>query len=133
MIIADTSVWIDYFNGKVDSYTDELDKQLNEGNVVLGDLILLEILQGIKSDKEYSKTKKILETLDQYEMLGQSMVTRCANNYRQLRKQGMTIRKTADVIIATFCIENKIPLLFTDRDFKPFVEHCGLISVVPKT
>lgn len=133
MIIADTSVWIDYFNGKVDSYTDELDKQLNEGNVVLGDLILLEILQGIKSDKEYNKTKKILETLDQYEMLGHNMVTRCANNYRQLRKQGMTIRKTADVIIATFCIENKIPLLFTDRDFKPFLEHCGLISVVPKT
>ena len=133
MIIADTSVWIDYFNGKVDSYTDELDKQFNEGNVVLGDLILLEILQGIKSDKEYNKTKKILETLDQYEMLGHNMVTRCANNYRQLRKQGMTIRKTADVIIATFCIENKIPLLFTDRDFKPFVEHCGLISVVPKT
>ncbi len=133
MIIADTSVWIDYFNGKVDSYTDELDKQLNDGNVVLGDLILLEILQGIKSDKEYNKTKKILETLDQYEMLGHNMVTRCANNYRQLRKQGMTIRKTADVIIATFCIENKIPLLFTDRDFKPFVEHCGLIYVVPKT
>ena len=133
MIIADTSVWIDYFNGKVDSYTDELDKQLNEGNVVLGDLILLEILQGIKSDKEYNKTKMILETLDQYEMLGHNMVTRCANNYRQLRKQGMTIRKTADVIIATFCIENKIPLLFTDRDFKPFVEHCGLISVVLKT
>ena len=133
MIIADTSVWIDYFNGKVDSYTDELDKQLNEGNVVLGDLILLEILQGIKSDKEYNKTKMILETLDQYEMLGHNMVTRCANNYRQLRKQGMTIRKTADVIIATFSIENKIPLLFTDRDFKPFVEHCGLISVVPKT
>ena len=133
MIIADTSVWIDYFNGIVDSYTDELDKQLNEGNVVLGDLILLEILQGIKSDKEYNKTKMILETLDQYEMLGHNMVTRCANNYRQLRKQGMTIRKTADVIIATFCIENKIPLLFTDRDFKPFVEHCGLISVVPKT
>ena len=94
---------------------------------------MLEILQGIKSDKEYNKTKKILETLDQYEMLGHNMVTRCANNYRQLRKQGMTIRKTADVIIATFCIENKIPLLFTDRDFKPFLEHCGLISVVPKT
>lgn len=133
MIIADTSVWIDYFNGKVDAYTDELDKQLNEGNVVLGDLILLEILQGIKSDKEYNKTKKILETLDQYEMLGHNMVTRCANIYRKLRKQGITIRKTADVIIATFCIENKIPLLFTDRDFKPFVEYCGLISVVPKT
>lgn len=133
MIIADTSVWIDYFNGKVDSHTDELDKQLDEGNVVLGDLILLEILQGIKSDKEYNKTKKILETLDQYEMLGHNMVTRCANNYRQLRKRGMAIRKTADVIIATFCIENKIPLLFTDRDFKPFVEHCGLISVVPET
>lgn len=133
MIIADTSVWIDYFNGIVSTHTDELDAQLYEGNIALGDLILLEILQGIKSDKEYTKTKKTLETLDQYEMLGHNMVTRCAKNYRQLRKKGMTIRKTADVIIATFCIENKLPLLFTDKDFKPFVEHCGLISVIPKT
>lgn len=130
MIIADTSVWIDYFNGVISSFTDELDNQLMEGNVALGDLILLEILQGIKSDKEYNKTKQLLTKLDQYEMLGSGMVVQCADHYRLLRKQGITIRKTADVIIATFCIENKLPLLFTDKDFKPFVEHCGLISAI---
>ncbi|KZX82957.1 twitching motility protein PilT [Oleiphilus sp. HI0009] len=133
MIIADTSVWIDYFNGVTSPFTDELDKQLMEGNVALGDLILLEILQGIKSDKDYSKTKKLLSKLDQYEMLGNRMVVECADYYRLLRKKGITVRKTADVIIATFCIDNKLPLLFTDKDFKPFVEHCGLISAISKT
>ena len=132
MIIADTSVWIDYFNGVVSPFTDELDKQLMEGNVALGDLILLEILQGIKSDKEYNETKSILGKLDQYGMLGHRKVLQCADYYRLLRKRGITIRKTADVIIATFCIDNKLPLLFTDRDFKPFVEHCGLISAISK-
>ncbi|KZX85507.1 twitching motility protein PilT, partial [Oleiphilus sp. HI0009] len=95
MIIADTSVWIDYFNGVTSPFTDELDKQLMEGNVALGDLILLEILQGIKSDKDYSKTKKLLSKLDQYEMLGNRMVVECADYYRLLRKKGITVRKTA--------------------------------------
>jgi|TARA_R110001599_G_C12180176_1_gene653993 predicted nucleic acid-binding protein len=131
VIIVDTSVWIDYFNGKITPYTDHLDKELLNGNVALGDLILLEILQGIKNDKQYTKTKDTLQKLDQYEMLGQEMVIRCADYYRSLRKKGLTIRKTADVIIATFCIENRLPLLFTDRDFAPFVEHCGLQEVRP--
>jgi len=133
VIIADTSVWIDYFNGVVSPNTDELDRQLMKGNVALGDLILLEILQGIKSDKEYNKTKSILGKLDQYEMLGHRMVLQCSDYYRLLRKRGITIRKTAVVIIATFCIDNKLPLLFADRDFKPFVEHCGLIPAILKT
>jgi predicted nucleic acid-binding protein len=121
MIIVDTSVWIDYLNGQYTPYTDQLDKDLSDGNVALGDLILLEILQGIKSDKDFKRTKETLARLDQYEMLGHSMVIRCADYYRTLRKKGLTIRKKADVIIATFCIENKLPLLFIDRDFKPFV------------
>lgn len=133
MIIADTSVWIDYFNGVNSHYTDELDKHLFEGQVALGDLILLEILQGIKNDKAYLKTKNLLKQLDHYEMLGHGMVVQCADYYRALRKQGITIRKTADVIIATFCIENKIPLLFSDKDFKPFVAHCGLMPVISNT
>ena len=88
MIIVDTSVWIDYFNGKITPYTDHLDKELLNGNVALGDLILLEILQGIKNDKQYTKTKDTLQKLDQYEMLGQEMVIRCADYYRSLRKKG---------------------------------------------
>ncbi len=128
MIMVDTSVWIDYFNGANNKETDILDNALIEGDVVIGDLILLEILQGFRTDKDYNKAQKILATLDQYEMFGHSMVIKCANNYRALRKKGITIRKTADIIIATFCIENQIPLLFLDRDFIPFVEHLDLRS-----
>lgn len=129
MILVDTSVWIDYLNGVVNPQTDLLDSALIDGTVALGDIIYLEILQGIKNDKEFDKTQKSLSTLEQYPLLGTDMVTKCAANFRFLRKKGLTIRKTADVIIATFCIENKMHLLFVDRDFKPFVTHLGLKPV----
>lgn len=132
MILVDTSVWIDYLNGVQSRYTDVLDTGLAEGTVAIGDLIFLEILQGIHSDREYELTRRTLLTLDIYEMFGTGMPEKCATNYRALRKRGITIRKTADVIIATFCTEESIPLLFVDRDFLPFVEHLGLISVLPE-
>jgi len=127
MILVDTSVWIDYLNGKESSLTNILDKALIDGLVSIGDLILLEILQGIKAEREYNKTKTTLALLEQYEMFGHKMVEKCAENFRFLRKKGITIRKTNDVIIATFCIENNLPLLFSDRDFIPFVDHLELI------
>ena len=133
MILVDTSVWIDYLNGTQNRHTDTLDSGIVEGVVAIGDLIFLEILQGIRNDRDYSKTKQTLLTLDQYDMFGKGMAEKCANNYRALRKKGITIRKTADVIIATFCIEKKIPLLFLDRDFIPFVDHLGLLSVLTET
>ncbi|BBI52287.1 ribonuclease VapC [Vreelandella olivaria] len=126
MILVDTSVWIDYFNGVENPHTDLLDLSIIEGAVAIGDLIFLEILQGIRNDKDYRKTQQSLLALDQYEMFGKAMTVKCADNYRALRKKGITIRKTADVIIATFCIENHLPLLFLDRDFIPFVNHLGL-------
>ena len=129
MIIVDTSVWIDYFNGNINKETDYLDIALDKEEVVIGDLIFLEILQGFRTDKDYEQAKNMLLPLEQYEMFGASMVEKCANNYRSLRKKGITIRKTADVIIATFCIEQQIPLLFLDRDFLPFVEHLKLQTV----
>jgi predicted nucleic acid-binding protein len=133
VILVDTSVWIDYFNGTGNEYTDKLDAALEQGNVAIGDLIFLEILQGFKSDRDYRRAKTTLGSLDQYEMFGHDMVLKCAENYRALRKKGITIRKTADVIVATFCIENQLPLLFSDRDFDPFVETLGLIPVVNET
>ena len=133
MILADTSVWIDYLNGNESSQTNILDKALIDGSVSIGDLIFLEVLQGIKSEREYNKTRTALATLERYEMFGHNMVEKCAENFRFLRKKGSTIRKTNDVIIATFCIENNLPLLFSDRDFKPFVDYLGLISVSVKT
>ena len=126
MILVDTSVWIDYLNNINSPHSDALDLALINGTAAIGDLIFLEILQGFKSDKDYKNTKAQLSTLDQYEMFGSHMVELCASNYRHLRKKGITIRGTADVIIATFCIENKLPLLFKDKDFSPFVKHLGL-------
>jgi len=130
MILVDTSVWIDYFNGVENPQTDLLDASIVQGIVAIGDLILLEILQGIRSDREYNQTRQSLSALDQYEMFGKEMAGKCADNYRALRKKGVTIRKTADIIIATFCIENSLPLLFIDRDFIPFVDHLGLEPVL---
>lgn len=133
MILVDTSVWINYFNGIDSPHCETLDLALIEGTVAIGDIIFLEILQGFRNDKDYKNTKALLSNLDQYELFGQHMVEICANNYRRLRKKGITIRSTTDVIIATFCIENKLPLLFSDKDFLPFVKHLKLRSVSEKT
>jgi predicted nucleic acid-binding protein len=133
MILVDTSVWIDYFNGVENPHTDLLDTSIIQGSVAIGDLIFLEILQGIRSDKQYRQTKQSLLALNQYEMFGKDMAGKCADNYRALRKKGITIRKTADIIIATFCIENNLPLLFLDRDFAPFVGHLALEPALRET
>jgi predicted nucleic acid-binding protein len=133
VILVDTSVWIDYFNGNANEHANALDNALIEGTVAIGDLILLEILQGFRSDKDYKRAKATLATLDQYEMLNQKLALRCADNYRSLRKKGITVRRTNDVIIATFCIENELPLLFSDRDFMPFVTYLGLSPVLEET
>ena len=132
MILVDTSVWIDYFNGKDNLETDILDKALGNETVAIGDLILIEILQGFRVDKQYNMAKELLEPLQKFEMLSLDIAVKTAENYRKLRKKGITIRKTADVIIATYCIENNIPLLFTDRDFIPFVKYLGLQPVALK-
>jgi predicted nucleic acid-binding protein len=130
MIIADTSVWIDYFNGIDGPETVLLDKKLDSDLVAVGDLILLETLQGFKSDKDYKLAKNNLLLLDQHNFLNGDLVLKASENYLKLRKKGITIRKTNDVIIASYCIEHKIPLLFSDRDFKPFVELLNLIPVL---
>lgn len=133
MILVDTSVWIDYFNGVENPQTDFLDASIIKGSVAIGDLIFLEVLQGIRNDKDFRQTKQSLLALNQYEMFGTEMAGKCADNYRALRKKGITITKTADVIIATFCIANSLPLLFLDRDFIPFVDHLGLEPALQDT
>jgi predicted nucleic acid-binding protein len=127
VIFADSSVWIDFFNGKATVQVKRLIIELNNWNVGIGDLIALEVLQGFKKDADYKTAKKLFESLATFELLGNEALYSCADNYRYLRKKGVTVRKTADVIIATFCIDNAIPLLFSDRDFKPFIAHLGLM------
>lgn len=129
MIIVDSSVWIDYFNGAETPETNKLDVLLGVEQIAIGDLILTEVLQGFRSDEGYQTAKELLTSLQIFEMLGLNIAIKSVDNYRFLRKRGITIRKTADVIIATFCIENQNPLLFSDKDFIPFVNHLGLIQV----
>jgi predicted nucleic acid-binding protein len=128
MVLVDSSVWIDFFNGRKNTETDKLNEILGLEEVVIGDLILAEVLQGFRSDKDYKLAKRVLTSLTVHDLIGKELAIKSADNFRKLRKKGITIRKTADVIIATYCIENKISLLFTDKDFIPFVKHMKLRS-----
>ena len=128
MILVDSSVWIDFFNGTENAETDKLNEVLGLEEVVIGDLILAEVLQGFRSDKDFKVAKNVLTSLTVHDLIGKELAIKSANNFRKLRKKGIPIRKTADVIIATYCIENKIPLLFTDKDFVPFVDNLRLKS-----
>ena len=129
MILVDSSVWIDYFLGKDTPQVEILDRSLGVRAVGVGDLVLTEVLQGFRSDKDYRIAKSIMNELTIVEMLGKDLAIKSADNFRKLRKMGITIRKTADVIIATYCIEHKVPLLFSDKDFKPFVQNLHLAEV----
>ena len=130
MILVDSSVWIDYFNGAETPETNRLDALLGVEPLGLGDLILAEVLQGFRHDKDYKTAKEILTSLRIFNLLGRDVAIKSADNYRILRKKGITVRKTTDVIIATFCIENRLSLLHSDRDFHPFHEHLGLRNTV---
>lgn len=130
MILVDSSVWIDYFSGNGSPETDFLDGMLGVRAIAIGDLIFTEVLQVFRHDKDYKTAKRLLEELTIFELLGTRMAIKSADNFRKLRKKGITIRKTADVIIASFCIEHDLPLLFSDKDFKPFVGHFGLRDAI---
>nr|WP_225587780.1 PIN domain nuclease [Methylomonas fluvii] len=124
--MVDSSVWIDYFNGTETIATQKLDGLLGVKPVCTGDLILVEVLQGFRNDQDYQTAKAILCTLPMHTMLGREISLKSAENFRSLRKQGITIRKTIDTLIATFCIEKQMPLLHSDKDFLPFQQLLGL-------
>ena len=117
MILVDTSVWIDYFNGVENKHTESLDQILSEQSVLLGDIILTEILQGFDSDKEFRLAKQALEPLDCVHLGGKSLAIKAASNFRFLRSKGVTIRKTVDMLIGSWCIEHEVELLHNDKDF----------------
>jgi predicted nucleic acid-binding protein len=128
MVIVDSSVWIDYFNGRDIPEVATLDRLLETELLGVGNLILAEVLQGFRQDKDYQTAKRLLTSLTVFEMLGAEMAMKSADNFRGLRKRRITVRKTIDVMIATFCIENGHKLLFSNKDFAPFVEHLGLMA-----
>ena len=129
MILVDSSVWIDYFNGRKTAATDWLDDALGSKPLMVGDIILTEVLQGFQSDKDFKTAKELLLTFPFMEMLGQELAIRSAMNYRYLRKKGVTVRKTIDVLIGTFCLHNRISLLHSDKDFEPMEKYLKLKTV----
>ena len=126
MIVVDSSVWIDYFNGAKTRETELLDGILGLEPVMMGDLILAEVLQGFRTDRDVRRARVVLDTLEFKPMLGRDIALASAAYYRALRAEGVTVRKTIDMLIATFCIENNHTLLHSDRGFDPIKEHLGL-------
>jgi predicted nucleic acid-binding protein len=126
MVLVDSGVWIDYFNGIATRQTDFLDRLLGNEPVAVGDLVLAEVLQGFRNDADYRTARDLLGSLVTFEMLGAVRALKVAENYRAMRKRGVRMRKTTDTVIATFCIEERVPLLYADRDFDVFVRHLGL-------
>lgn len=133
MTLVDSSVWIDYFRGTTTPQTEKLDALLGNEPIATGNLILTEVLQGFVSDHDSNQAKKLMLSLVIVDLAGQTMAIQAAKNFRALRALGITVRKTINTIIATRCIESGLPLLYSDRDFDPFVEHLGLRSALPGT
>jgi hypothetical protein len=130
LILVDSSVWIDYFEGNVTPETERLDKSLGHELLAMGDLILAEVLQGFDDDRDFRVARDMLDSLPVIELGGRHIAIQAAKNFRTLRRLGVTVRKTIDTIIATRCIEDGLELLHADRDFDPFAKHLGLQVVV---
>ncbi len=126
MLIADSSVWIDFLRGAETPQTERLFAVLGEGAIGIGDIMLCEVLQGIKANKQFEQVRQQLTQLDVLPVISPEIAVQAARNYRTLRRKGITVRKTIDTLIATFCIEKGHMLLHNDRDFDPFEEHLGL-------
>jgi predicted nucleic acid-binding protein len=126
VIVVDSSVWIDFFHGVSTPEVERLDGLLGVTPLAIGDLVLVEVMQGFRTDQDVSTARQLFRSLALLPMLGGSNAWKAAENYRRLRRKGITVRKTIDGIIATACIEANLPLLFSDRDFQPYVEHLGL-------
>ena len=130
MIVVDSSVWIDYFGGKITPAAEKLDSLLGQTPIAAGDLILVEILQGFRTDRDFVQARELLLSLTIVKLFNTSIALKSAANFRALRKKGVTVRKTIDTIIATYCIENRLALLYSDKDFQPFQEHLNLQSAL---
>ena len=126
MWIVDSSVWIDYFGGKITPQTDLLDAALGWQEIALGDIILCEVLQGYRRQHDFEAARRALLSFPIYIIVGTEIALKSAENYRTLRRQGITVRKTIDCLIATFVIEQEFTLLRSDRDFDRFERHLEL-------
>lgn len=129
MILVDSSVWIDYFRGAITAQTDCLDALLGAEPVLMGDLILVEVLQGLSNERDVRQVRQFLAPLETIELCGADIAVQAAQHCRQLRTLGITVRKTIDTVIATCCIARGHTLLHDNRDFDAFAEHLGLRTI----
>lgn len=135
MIMVDTTVWIDFLRGTRSAEQKVLEKAISAGTrlICITDVIQTEILQGIRSDDQYAKTRHLLQRVPCLTAKAPATFLHAADLYRRCRKKGATIRSTVDCLIAAVCIENKVPLLHHDRDFEVLARHVGLKTVDPLT
>jgi predicted nucleic acid-binding protein len=131
MVIVDSSVWIDYLNNQLNRQTNWLENAIGQIEIGLTSLILCEVLQGIRHDRQFRETREQLATLTVFDGLGEGLAVAAAQNFRLLQRRGFTIRKTIDCMIATFCIASGHELLHRDKDFEPFEQHLGLRVIHP--
>jgi predicted nucleic acid-binding protein len=131
MTIVDTTVWIDYLAGTVNPHTNWLDRELNQQRLGLTDLILCEVLQGIRGDSTFTRVRRDLSRFEVFDTGGEALAVASAQNYHFLRVRGHTVRKTIDCLTATFCLSGGHTLLHRDRDFDLFEKHLGLRVLHP--
>ena len=131
MVIVDTTVWIDYLQGAQNAETDWLDTELNQQRLGLTNIILWEVLQGVRDDVIAKQVETSLTKCEVFDMGGVVLAREAARNYRTLRSHGHTVRKTIDCLIATFCLRGEHSLLHRDRDFEPFEKRLGLSVIHP--
>jgi predicted nucleic acid-binding protein len=130
LILVDSSVWIDYFRGGATPQTERLDLLLGAEVLTTGDVVLAEVLQGFDDERDFDRAQRLLTSLTIIQICDSDIAIRAARNFRFLRSLGVTVRKTIDTLIATRCIESGHALLYSDRDFDPFVTHLGLSTAL---
>ena len=131
MVIVDTTVWIDYLGGTTNPLASWLNRELTRQRLGLTDLILGEVLQGIRDDAVFTQVHRDLRRFQVFSTGGVDLAVASAQNYRALRKRGITVRKTIDCLIATFCLDAGHSLLHRDQDYDPFEAHLGLQVIHP--
>ena len=131
LTILDSSVWIDLLLNRPTPQVTKARRLLDSGiELGVGDLMVVEVLQGTRSDRQFRTASAFLEQFVLIAITDHIVATKAALHYRALRDRGVTPRKTIDTLIATRCIIDRLPLLYSDRDFDPFVQHLGLRSAM---
>jgi predicted nucleic acid-binding protein len=129
VIVVDSSVWIDFLNGRNVPHVKRLRTIIGTEEVVVGDLMLCEVLQGLDDERTAREVEGLMRRFEIVHMAGDVIAVAAAHNFRSLRRRGITVRKTIDLLIGTWCIENRRPLLHNDSDFHPMARYLGLVEL----